>query len=133
MKTRLPIAVVVLCACLLVTTPATAAPASGAAKGGGALQGTAQDPGAPQLGDIDYLFNQPGYQLWWTMNSNLATLVAGHSYHAVYKYAVEDPTSWCGPFRIPDIAPYNAGGTAGRQAYYKTWDVTAEVWNCGSD
>jgi hypothetical protein len=100
---------------------------------GGAIKGTAADPIAPQLGDIDYLFNGPGYHFWFTATADLGPYDAGDSYHNVYKYSLKDPTDWCGPVDIPDRPPYNAGGTVGQTAYYKIWNVTDGVWVCGND
>lgn len=98
----------------------------------GTVQGSAEDPDNPGLGVIDYLFNNSGYHFWFTPTEDIGPYTAGHSYHNVYKYDLADPSDWCGPVNIPDRLPYNAGGTAGDTAYYKIWDVTAEIWVCGT-
>lgn len=96
------------------------------------IHGTAIDQNAQGLGEITYVFNPSGYQFWFTATADVGTnYVAGHSYHNVYKYDVNDPTDWCGPVTIPDRPPYNAAGTDGRTAYYKIWDVTTETAVCG--
>lgn len=104
-----------------------------AASAGGAIRGTAEDPSYPGLGEIDYVFNNAGYQFWFTPTEDIGSYTAGHSYHNVYKYTEKSGPEWCGPVLIPDRAPYNAGGTAGEMAYYKIWDVTDEVWVCGTE
>jgi hypothetical protein len=109
--------------------------AGGPGDGGnnGAIHGSDYDPSYPGLGEIEYLFNKPGYHFWFTPTENIGPYTAGHSYHNVYKYDVKDASDWCGPVNIPPRPPYNAGGTDGGTAYYKIWDVTAETWVCGSD
>lgn len=89
-----------------------------------ALRGKAFDPNNTWLGEVTYLFNKPGYHFWFTPTANGGPYTAGHSYHNVYKYEVENPGEWCGPTTIPDRLPYNAGATAGETAYYKIWDIT---------
>lgn len=97
------------------------------------LMGTGTDANATWLGDIKYLFNPSGYQFWFTPTESHGYYTAGHSYHNVYKYDLEDSTDWCGPVTIPNREPYNEGGTAGMTAYYKIWDVTAGVYACGTE
>jgi hypothetical protein len=112
---------------LAVSVPAMAG------SGNGAIRGSAADANAPALGEIDYLFNNSGYQFWFTAESDLGPYTAGHSYHNVYKYDVGDTSDWCGPVNIPNRLPYNAADTDGGTAYYKIWDKTTETWVCGSD
>lgn len=121
--------VVLISAGLAVASP----PPGAGGNGGGVERGVAEDPSFPQLGEITYLFNKPGYHFWFTPTADVSVYTEGHTYHNVYKYDVEDPSEWCGPVGIPNRLPYNAGGTAGDTAYYKIWDVTAETWVCGSD
>lgn len=104
-----------------------------AGAGNGTIKGSDTDPGAPWLGEIDYLFNKAGYHFWFTPTSSGGYYTAGHSYHNVYKYDVGDTTDWCGPVNIPNRPPYNAADTDGGTAYFKIWDVTTETWVCGSD
>jgi hypothetical protein len=113
---------------LLVATAVvllTAAPVSA-----GTIRGSDFDPNVPALGEMRFLFNQAGLHFWFTPTANVGPYTAGHSYHNVYKYEVGDTSEWCGPVVLPDRAPYNAGGTAGQQAYYKIWDVTADTLVC---
>jgi hypothetical protein len=90
-------------------------------------RGTAPDVNAPALGDIDYLFNPAGFHFWFTPTADLGPYVAGHSYHNVYKYSVDDPSEWCVVPVLPDREPYNLGGTAGEMVYYKIWDTTTDT------
>ncbi|MFC2162298.1 hypothetical protein ACFLRF_01335 [Candidatus Altiarchaeota archaeon] len=96
----------------------------------GAVKGVAADPNYPQLGDITYLANKPGYHFWFTMEADLGRYEAGHSYHNVYKFDVKDTSEWCGPVTIPNRAPYNLVGPVGASVYYKIWDVTEDVMVC---
>lgn len=126
-----------LAAMLAVTMTGSALAGNGNAPGhanaDGTVRGTAPDASAPILGDVEYLFNPAGYHFWFTATATNDTYVAGHSYHNIYKYDVEDATDWCGPVNIPHRAPYNAGGTDGGTAYYKIWNVTTASWVCGSE
>lgn len=122
----------------VMALPATAALAGngnapGHANAEGVVRGVSQDANATWLGDIEYLFNPAGYHFWLTPTATASYYTAGHSYHNIYKYNVEDTTSWCGPVHIPDRKPYNAAGTDGQNAYFKIWDVTTETWACGSE
>lgn len=93
-------------------------------------RGWAEDPHHPGLGMIKYLGNPAGYHFWFTPTKNIGHYIAGHSYHNIYKISVEDPSEWCGPVNIPDRPPYNQVGHTGKNAYYKIWDITAEMWIC---
>ena len=115
---KLPLVAVVA----LMLALAFAAPA--AAK---TLRGSAQDANAPTLGDIEYLFNPAGFHFWFTPVDNLGPYTAGHSYHNVYKYTVDDPAEWCTVPSLPDREPYNIGGTDGEMVYYKIWDTTTDT------
>lgn len=75
---------------------------------------------------------------------NRHTNAVGGSYHNVYKWADQvgdvDASEWCNggvATAFPDREPYNLGGGipvgGSRDAYYKIWDVTNDVWVCGSD
>lgn len=110
--------------------------------GNGNIAGTQVDALAPALGGITYLFNNAGYHFWFTATADVGEYYeAGDSYHNVYKYAVDDPENWCGlgtydealTSTIPNRAPYNLGGTAGTEVYYKIWNVTDGVYVCGSE
>lgn len=118
-----------------LTTMGVAGPvAAKPGNGNGNIAGTAMDAHSPGLGEITYLFNNAGYHFWFTATDNVGLYYeAGDSYHNVYKYAVDDPEKWCGTVTIPDRAPYNAGGTAGTAVYYKIWNVTDDMYVCGSE
>jgi hypothetical protein len=47
---------------------------------------TAAGPSYPQLGEIDYLFNNAKYHFWFTATADLGRYDAGHTYHNVCKY-----------------------------------------------
>jgi hypothetical protein len=98
----------------------------------GTLRGT--DDTNPYYGPAKYLFNDPGFHLWFTAQQDLTDVyVAGEDYHNIYKYSVDDPENWCYVPAIPDQAPWNIGGHDGDDVYYKIWNVTTESWICGSD
>ncbi len=50
-----------------------------------ATSGVAEDPNAPQLGDIKYLGNQYEINFWFTPTTNISSYQAGHFYHLTYK------------------------------------------------
>jgi len=100
----------------------------------GNIEGSGQDDRFRALGEIRYSFNPEGYDFWFTPTQDIAAYVAGHSYHNMYRYEVEEgDDSWCGPVFVPDRMPYNAGGTVEEEVYYKILDETAETYICGSE
>ena len=101
--------------------------------GGGAYRGEAVDGKYPGLGTIKYLATPAGYHFWFTPTQNIASYVAGHSYHNVYQVTVGDPTEWCGPIAVggnPARAPYNLVGHEGESVYYKIFDTSTDTQIC---
>lgn len=132
---------------------------AGAVANNGKAPGHENDTGAVRVDDyssrltgsgtLDFLGNNSGFQLWFTVTAgsalaNNADYVVGGSYHNVYKWADQvgdvNGSEWCNggaAVAIPDREPYNLGGGipvgSARDAYYKIWDVTNDMWVCGSD
>ena len=101
------------------------------AGGNGAIRGVARDAVSPTdcKGPMTYLFNKAGFHFWFTGQPRPCTgnqgWVEGHTYHGVYKYKEpDDPCEWCGPLPVVDRMPFNAGGTAGWDFWYKYFDTT---------
>ena len=98
-----------------------------AAGGNGAERDVCHDDNATWLGEITYLANKSGGHLWFTPTVYGGPYIAGHRYHNVYKYKVDDPNEWAIVPVVPDRLPYNKIATPGEQIYYKIFDTTTDA------
>ena len=101
--------------------------------GADTVKGFAEDPNFPVLGSVKYLGTPQGYHFWFTPTQDIGLHDAGHSYHGVYRFDVEDSSDWCGPTTVPNRAPYNLVAAPGQLAWYKTFDTTTGEVVCGLD
>lgn len=93
----------------------------------GAERGVCEDENALWLGEITYLANKSGGHLWFTPTADGGPYIAGHRYHNVYKYNVDDPSEWAIVPVVPDRLPYNKIATPGEPIYYKIFDTTTDT------
>ena len=117
--------IVILVILALILTVAMAMPVF--AGGNGAERGVCYDENAQWLGEITYLANKSGGHLWFTPTANGSPYIAGHRYHNVYKYKVDDPSEWAIVPNVPDREPYNKIATPGEPIYYKIFDTTTDT------
>ena len=79
-------------------------------------RGEATDPNATWLGIIKYLGNSAGYHFWFTPTETHGNYTAGHTYHNIYKFELEDASDWCpSQATVPNRAPYNLVASPGKR------------------
>lgn len=119
--------VITLCLLSLLLVSTITSPVLAGDKGNGAVKDTCFDSKALWLGELTYLANNSGGHMWFTPTKTGGPYIAGHSYHNVYKYTVDDPSEWAVIPVVPDREPYNIFGKAGEKLYYKIFDTTMDV------
>ena len=124
---------VVLGVMILMSTLIVGFAAPVAAADNKAFRTTGTDPLYPQFGTFDVLVNSQGAQFWWTMNADIpgTYLIAGHSYHEVWKFNVNNKSGEWAELTLvkgspSDRSPYNIPGFYST-IFYKTFDTTLGI------